>query len=110
MKNSSKKFFKHVEAVTIPKMRECVVSLTIFSGKVDVKLCVELGAAILLDKPILVVVERDTRIPVNLKRCASRIIEIDFDRMDPRSQEKIRAALDEILKNDERAKERKTVM
>jgi hypothetical protein len=39
---------KWLESVTdemLPKMKESALSLAIFSGKVDAKLCVEIGAA-----------------------------------------------------------------
>jgi len=58
----------------IPKMKSSALSVTIFSGKVDPKLCVELGAAILLDKPIILLATEDAVIPRSLEKIAAEIV------------------------------------
>ena len=56
-----------------------VLSLAPTAGKPDVKFCVELGAAISYDKPILVVHTKGSPpIPKKLRQIADEIIE-DFD-------------------------------
>lgn len=44
----------------------------------DVKFCVELGMAIMLDKPLVFVVRPGTKVAEHLIRCADEIIECDM--------------------------------
>ncbi|MCC7423798.1 MAG: hypothetical protein IT428_26330 [Planctomycetaceae bacterium] len=53
--------------------------MSIINGTVDAKIAVELGAAILLDKPIIVAVVRGTEVPEKLRRLADSIVEVDPD-------------------------------
>jgi hypothetical protein len=87
-----KAWARHVRREMVPKLEASAMSVTIYSGKMDVKLSVELGAAILLDKPIILVVEPGVQIPERLVRVADRIIEADLD--DPaQAAAKIQSAL-----------------
>lgn len=95
-------YFEHARKDMIPKMRDSALTLTIYSGTVDPKLCLELGAAILLDKPIIVALKRGVAAPANLKRCATRIVEVDYDAMNAETQAKITAAIDDVLGKDKR--------
>lgn len=45
----------------------------------DVKFAVELGAAVMLDKPIMAVVHPDTQIPEKLRAIADEIVVADID-------------------------------
>lgn len=96
-----KAFFQRAESELFPRMKESAASITIF-GKPDPKLCMELGAALLFDKPIIVMVP-DGRgpVPANLKRCASAIVEGSMD--DPTLQKRLQDALKGVLKHDRRA-------
>lgn len=63
-------------------------------------LCLNLGAALLLDAPIIVIAPHGARVPANLKRCAATIVE-----RDPRDRsafEDIRKAIVAVLENDRR--------
>lgn len=87
-----KAWARHVRRELVPKLEESAVSLTIYTGKMDVKLAVELGAAVLLDKPIILMVEPGTKVPERLVRVADRILEADLN--DPaKASAKIQAAL-----------------
>jgi hypothetical protein len=48
-------------------------------GEVDVKFALELGASIMLDKPMLAVVMPGAHVPARLRRCVDVIIEADLD-------------------------------
>jgi hypothetical protein len=85
-----------------PKMGGAAFSLAIL-GKPDSKLCMELGAAILFDKPlILMVPDREMAIPANLKRVASAIIV--GDPSEPAIRKQLQDALTAVLVNDARVK------
>lgn len=87
-----KTWARHVRRELVPKLEASAVSLTIYTGKMDVKLAVELGAAVLLDKPIILMVEPGTKVPDRLVRVADKIIEADLH--DPaKASAKIQAAL-----------------
>lgn len=48
------------------------------SGEYNVKLMLETGAAILLDKPILAVVPPGVNVPEKLRRAADEVVEVDL--------------------------------
>ena len=58
---------------------EGFISIFPSGGKIDVKFAVELGAAIMLDKPILAIVPLGTKIPRKFRLIADEIIEADLD-------------------------------
>lgn len=45
----------------------------------DVKFCVELGLSVMYDKPLVIVVAPETRIPERLQRLADEVIVCDID-------------------------------
>ena len=76
-----------------PKMKASVMSLVIGSEKPDIKLALEVGAAILFDKPLLIVVPPGRTISASLRRVATLVLE-DFDFTAPDAQAKLGQALD----------------
>lgn len=87
-----------------PKMKDSALSLTILNRNPDAKLCLEVGAAILLDKPLIVVLPAaDIPVSANLRRCASMIVEAT-DMKDPATMRKIHDAISSVLENDSRAR------
>jgi hypothetical protein len=69
-----KEWLDSVAREMLPKMKDAVLSIALYSGKVDPKLCVEIGAAILFDKPIILVVTDQVQLPRNLERAAAEIV------------------------------------
>lgn len=63
-----------------------VMSLVPDADKVDVKFAVELGLAIMLDKPILALVQPGVKIPDRLRQVADAIIVTDLDTEDGKAQ------------------------
>jgi hypothetical protein len=72
-------------------MEDCGFFLGLFSGKYkEDSLCLlQFGLAMVLDKPIVLVVEPGTKIPKNVRRVAVGILECDIG--DPGSKEKVAA-------------------
>lgn len=94
-----KAYLRHAKSEMFPKLKGSAVSLTIYNAEPDPKICLELGAAILFDKPIIVLVpDRGRSVPANLNRCAARIIY--GDPRDPSTQRQISDALKDIVKYD----------
>jgi len=64
-------------------------------GETDIKFAVELGLSIMFDKPILLVVSPGTRLPAQLVRVATEIVEVDM--ADPVAQTRITEAIERIV-------------
>jgi len=86
----------------LPKILDSAMFLSIGTavGEFDVKQATELGAALLCDKPLLLVVPPGRTISERLRRAADIVLD-DFDVSRPESQERITTALRQ-LKGDER--------
>jgi len=71
---------RHVREVTVKKMEESamVMSLVPDDG-FDVKFAVELGAAIMLNKPLMVIQLPGRSIPDKLRTIADVVLEADID-------------------------------
>jgi len=63
-----------------------VMSVIPAPGKVDVKFAVELGMAIMLDKPIIAMVQPGTPIPPRLRKVVDAVIVADLDTATGRQQ------------------------
>ena len=71
--------FKNADAELLPKLREssAVVSL-ITACEPDTKIALELGACLLLGKPLVLVVAEEVELPEGLARAADRIVRGDI--------------------------------
>src|SRR4030095_8456587 len=79
----------------LPKILSSSVCLSIISGDAtnfDVKQATELGAMLLLGKPLLLVCVPGASIPAGLRRAADEIVE-DWDPTDTASQDRMAAAV-----------------
>jgi hypothetical protein len=70
-------FLDRAQNEMIPKMAESVFIIGILNGAVDAKIAVEVGAAVLLGKPILILALPGVAISEKLRRVADRIVECD---------------------------------
>ena len=71
-------YVQHVRATLYPVIRDSAVYVGLTpSGEPDVKWCLELGTAIMFDKPIVVVAWGGRQIPAGLRRIAHQVIETD---------------------------------
>ena len=72
----------HFENVLLPMLKASeFVAVLISSDKIDVKVSIEIGAAILLDKPIIAIVVPGTKVSESLCKIVTRFVE--FDRANP---------------------------
>ena len=95
----AREFLESAARDMLPKMKDSALSVTLFSGKVDPKLCVELGAAILLDKPIVLVVTDESQIPSNLEKVAAEIVRVNFPGDPEAAQRKLQAAISRVMEH-----------
>lgn len=71
-------FRKHVLGEMLPMLTESAISVSLCpDGEGDVKYWVELGASIMLDKPIIVLASPGTSIPERLRRVADEVVLAD---------------------------------
>lgn len=61
----------------LPKMTGSRMSLALFDGRVNAKFCLEIGAAICLDKPLILAALKDDKLPGALERAATAIVRGD---------------------------------
>lgn len=97
-----KAYLAHAQEEMFPKMKDSALSITILTDKPDPKVCLELGAAILFDKPLIILVPREMKVPANLKRCAAAIIQGDPN--DPAVRAQMQDAISRVIEQDQRAK------
>jgi hypothetical protein len=89
-----KRFEAHVRNDLIPKMKASASVLLIapdISTPFDVQFAVQIGASVLLEKPLVLIVEGNRTVPPKLERVADRIIRADL------STERGMAAVDEEI-------------
>jgi nucleoside 2-deoxyribosyltransferase len=65
----------HAKEEMLPKLKDSSVVLALLSGEVDPKMACELGYMIMLDKPIIAVVQPGVKVPDKLIRVADEIVE-----------------------------------
>lgn len=68
-----------VRAHVLPRLDASALSVSLVpTGETDIKFAVELGLSIMLDKPIIAVVQPGSKVPERLVRVADRIVEADL--------------------------------
>lgn len=80
-----------------PKMRESEFMISLWDGHNDVKLWVELGAAVYMNKPIMAVVYGKAEVPKKLRQIADEIIEIEGEIDTPENGARIAQAIQRML-------------
>lgn len=94
-------YYRYAKEDLFPKMKSSSISITI-AGEPDPKLCLELGAMILFDKPIIVLVPEGHTLPANLKRVAAAIVY--GNPQNPHTMKELQNAITSVSGNDQRAK------
>jgi len=79
----------------LPKILDSAVFLAIQADEFDVKMATELGAALLMDKPLLLVCPSGRVIPERLRRAADIVID-NWDASNPDAQERFAEALKKL--------------
>ena len=72
-------FVKHAREETLRAMDDSAFVMSLIPHEPDVKFAVELGFAIMLDKPILAVAMPGADVPPKLRLVADEVIEADVD-------------------------------
>ena len=100
-----REFLRQFGETILPKMMESALCCVIGSDRPDPKQCLEVGAAVLLDKPLILCLPRGRSISVNLRSCATAIIEVNEDgTMTEIQREEFQRAITRVIKNDPRIK------
>jgi hypothetical protein len=85
------------ELVPMIERSAYVMSLVPEDGRADAKFAVELGLSIMMNKPIILVVQPGTKIPPKLALVGDRVVEMDPDNM-AGTAARIKAVIDELEK------------
>lgn len=85
-------FLARAQADLVPKMRASAFTITILDGQVDMKLALEVGCALLLEKPLLVLAIKGAWVPQRIIDLADAVVRID-DMTTPESKEKVYAGI-----------------
>lgn len=95
----AEEFLEH----TKPKLEESAVTMQLVpeDGIGDVKLWVELGASIMMGKPIIAVAIGDREVPQRLAEIADEIVYLDRGFEDEVDNQKLIDAIDRTLPDDE---------
>jgi len=95
------KFLKSVADDVGPKIRDsvfCVIAL--HAGRTDIALALQIGLAVLMSKPLLVVSARGVPIPPQLRLIAAEIVEGD-DLKGAELRERVKEAVARMVANVE---------
>lgn len=92
-------YSEHFRGYVLPQILSSEVFLSIQAegADFDVKQATEIGAALLLDKPLLLLVPTGRTAPEHLRRAADEIIE-DWEPTDRGAQQRIAAAIQRMEK------------
>jgi hypothetical protein len=91
-------YLEHFENVVLPQMAETFVAMVILTDRIDSKLALEVGAAILLDKPILIVTRHRSLVNAQLAKVAAKIVVIPMESWKgPGARALIQAAIEEMI-------------
>jgi hypothetical protein len=96
---AAKAWIRNVLEDMVPKMEDSVVVMSLVPtsrGEGDVKYWVELGASIMMDKPILTIVMNDEPIPPKLELVSDEIVRLPQG-VQPDSSEELAAALKRLV-------------
>lgn len=100
----AQKWLRQVLDDMAPKLESSAVCVSLVPGGKsvgDAKYWVELGASIMMDKPLLVVVSDDRPLPERLIRVADAIVRLDHPVDDPRGAKQLTDAIERLLPPDE---------
>ena len=92
-------FFDWARREMFPKIADSKLVVTLLSSEPDPKLCLELGASLLFDKPIILVALSGFPVPPRLAALAASVVEIDEDESltEGPGRDRFNAALDAAL-------------
>jgi nucleoside 2-deoxyribosyltransferase len=92
----AQRWIADVQENMVPRMQASGAVVSIQAGKTDVKHAVELGMALLLDKPLILAVTPGVEVPERLRRAADDVIVFDMTEPEATAQ-RVRDAMDRII-------------
>jgi nucleoside 2-deoxyribosyltransferase len=90
---ASKDWAEHARRELAPKMASSAYVITINPDDIDPKIALETGYAILLDKPIVLLVPVGKRVNPGLRRIATKVVELRSPLDTDAGQQQLMAAL-----------------
>jgi hypothetical protein len=93
----SNPFLKHFEEYVLPDMMASHVSIAIITDLIDSKICLEVGASILLNKRILVVTTSNTLVSEKLRLVADKVLVIEGAWKSEAAKVMIQEAVTEVI-------------
>ena len=91
------KFAEDVMTGMYPKLKGSVMTVSLVPDQGDVKFWVELGASIMMDKPLISVVLHEREIPEKLRAVSDEIVVAPDGLDDPAARERMEAAIGRVL-------------
>jgi hypothetical protein len=73
----AKEFLFHAEMEMFPKLEASAMSMVVCDGRHDAAMAVQLGAMLLMDKPLIVVVVKGAKVPAKLRMIADEVVEVE---------------------------------
>lgn len=94
----------HALAELVPKLDASAVAVALVprrpQDRSDIKMCLEIGVMIMLDKPLIVMIQPGTQVPAKIAKVADAIVEYDVS--DPAgTAQRMQAAAARVLKESE---------
>jgi hypothetical protein len=95
-----KAYAAHAAEYLVPMIADSAVTISMApTGESDIKFALELGLSIMMDKPIITVIEPGTAVPARLVRVSDAIVEGCLD--DPElMHRRLKQAIDTVLAQD----------
>ena len=90
----ARQWFARAQHQLLPKIDSSAFVISVNPDEPDAKIAVELGFAILLDKPIVIYAPPGREVSAHLRRVADYIVEGDLH--DPETQRKMNEVLDRL--------------
>lgn len=91
-------YVKHAREELLPKMADSAISITLMPTedvKTDIKFATELGCAILMDKPIIVVAVPGAEVPEQLRKVAHAVVQGDITSKETKAD--LQAAITKVV-------------
>jgi hypothetical protein len=87
---------QEIADASLPGIRSSALVISVLSGNVDPQLCLQIGAALLMDKPLILTAVQGAWIPARLRQLADVVIE-GGSLSDPEMREKLQAAIQQVM-------------
>ncbi len=95
---TARAWVRHVVERTLPMLEASAVALSLVpdTEDLDVKFCVELGAMIMLDKPIIVVALAERQVPEKLRLVADEVVVLE-EGVTPEGSRRLATAIERVV-------------